>query len=199
MSGPKELILASGSPRRKELLTSLGWKFSVHIPTLDETLLPGEGGEEAVKRLSLEKARAVARVHPGRWIIAADTAVVFGGRILGKPQDRDESLEMLILLNDQTHEVYTGVTVASPGLFISAVEKTEVVFRSLSPEALKAYAASGEGDDKAGAYAIQGLGAFLVESIRGDYFNVVGLPLCRLGKMLESLGFPLAEQWRMLL
>lgn len=196
MSGPKELILASGSPRRKELLDSLGWEFSVRVPILDEALLPGEGGEEAVKRLSLEKARAVARDHPGRWIIAADTTVVFDGRILGKPRDRDESLEMLILLNGGTHEVFTGVTVASPGLFISAVEKTEVVFREAPSEMLKAYVAGGEGDDKAGAYGIQGLGAFLVESIRGDYFNVVGLPLCRLGKMLESLGFPLAEQWR---
>jgi len=196
MGRPLELVLASGSPRRRELLTSLGWSFSVLVPSVDESLLPGEPPGEAVKRLSMEKAEAVAQERPGRWVVAADTVVALGGRILGKPCSREEALEMLTLLNGRTHSVFTGVTVASPGGTETAAERTDVVFRDLPEEALRAYAASGEGDDKAGAYAIQGLGALLVDSIRGDYFNVVGLPLCRLSRMLEFLGFSLADQWR---
>jgi septum formation protein len=196
MGGPVELVLASGSPRRRELLASLGWIFTVRVPSVDERLFPGENPGEAVERLSREKALAVAKECPHGWVIAADTVVALEGRILGKPADREESLEMLILLNGRTHSVFTGVTVASPRGLETASERTEVVFRRLSEHALRAYAASGEGDDKAGAYAIQGLGALLVDSIRGDYFNVVGLPLCRLSRMLEFLGFSLADQWR---
>ncbi|NCB16451.1 MAG: septum formation protein Maf, partial [Synergistales bacterium] len=180
MGRPIELVLASGSPRRRELLSSLGWAFTVLVPSVDESLLPGESPGEAVKRLSREKAETVAKERPGRFVVAADTVVALGNRILGKPCSREEALEMLTLLNGRTHSVFTGVTVVSPGGTETAAERTDVVFRDLPAEALRAYAASGEGDDKAGAYAIQGLGALLVDSIRGDYFNVVGLPLCRL-------------------
>ncbi|TDY65131.1 septum formation protein [Aminivibrio pyruvatiphilus] len=196
MGRPLELVLASGSPRRRELLSSLGWTFSVLVPSVDESLLPGESPGEAVKRLSREKAETAAKECPGRWVVAADTVVAIGDRILGKPSSREEALEMLTVLNGRTHSVFTGVTVDSPRGKETAAERTDVVFRELPEDALRAYAASGEGDDKAGAYAIQGLGALLVDSIRGDYFNVVGLPLCRLSRMLESLGFSLADQWR---
>ncbi|MGI6252501.1 MAG: Maf family protein [Aminivibrio sp.] len=194
--GPPELVLASGSPRRRELLASLGWSFSVVLPEADEEFMPGEAPDEGVKRISRDKALSVARVHPERWVVAADTVVVAKGRILGKPTNREEALSMLELLNGAVHCVYTGLTVAAPRGVETAAEVTEVVFRRLSREALEAYAESGEGDDKAGAYAIQGRGALMVEAIRGDYFNVVGLPLCRLGAMVESLGFSLADQWR---
>ncbi|MBL3540174.1 nucleoside triphosphate pyrophosphatase [Aminivibrio sp.] len=196
MGRPLELILASGSPRRRELLSSLGWTFSVLVPSVDESLIPGESPEKAVKRLSREKAESVAKECPGRWVVAADTVVALGDRILGKPSSREEALEMLTLLNGRTHSVFTGVTVVSPWGTETAAERTDVVFRELPEDALPVYAESGEGDDKAGAYAIQGIGSLLVDSIRGDYFNVVGLPLCRLSRMLECLGFSLADQWR---
>lgn len=196
MECPVELVLASGSPRRRELLSSLGWIFTVRIPSVDETFLPEEGPEDAVLRISSLKAAAVASEFPEKWVVAADTVVSLEERILGKPTSREEAFEMLALLNGRTHTVFTGVTIRSSSRRASAVEKTEVLFRELSLDDIASYAASGEGDDKAGAYAIQGLGALLVASIRGDYFNVVGLPLCRLGLMFESLGFSLAEQWR---
>ena len=191
-----ELVLASASPRRRELLASLGWSFSVVKPAIDEAFLPGEGPAEGVKRISREKALSVAGCRPGVWVVAADTVVVADGRILGKPEDREEAFIMLKLLNGRAHHVYTGLTVASPGGLESGFEATEVTFRKLPEKALKAYAEGGEGDDKAGAYAIQGRGALMIEAIKGDYFNVVGLPLCRLGRMMESLGFSLADQWR---
>ncbi len=194
--GPLQLILASASPRRRDLLASLGWSFSVIVPEVDEVFLPEEDPAEGVRRISREKALSVARSRPGGWVVAADTVVVAGGRILGKPTDRDDALSMLKLLNGSVHHVYTGVTAVCPRGSETEAEVTEVAFRRLSEEALTAYAESGEGDDKAGAYAIQGRGALMIEAIRGDYFNVVGLPLCRLGKMLESLGFSLADQWR---
>lgn len=195
-SGPSGLILASGSPRRRDLLASLGWSFSVVAPEADEAFLPGEDPARGVMRVSREKAVSVMRNHPGQWVVAADTVVVADGRILGKPGGREEALSMLKLLNGRTHRVYTGLTAASPAALETDSEVTEVIFRRLPEDALRAYAECGEGDDKAGAYAIQGRGALMIEAIRGDYFNVVGLPLCRLGKMMESLGFPLAAQWR---
>lgn len=193
---PEELLLASGSPRRRQLLASLGWTFRVEVPSVDETFFKGESPEEGCLRLSGTKAEAVGAVFPGTWIIAADTVVLIDGEVLGKPESREESRSMILRLGGRTHEVLTGVTLLSPSGKRQEVERTEVTFRPITPLDAARYAATGEGDDKAGAYAIQGLGSLLVSSIRGDYFNVVGLPLCRLGQMFESLGLPLSEQWR---
>ena len=193
---PAELLLASGSPRRRQLLASLGWPFRVVVPSVDEAFFPGENPEEGCLRLSGAKAEAVACLFPGSWIIAADTVVLLDGEVLGKPESREESRSMILRLGGRTHEVLTGVTLLSPAGKRQEGERTEVTFRPLTPADAARYAATGEGDDKAGAYGIQGLGSLLVSSIRGDYFNVVGLPLCRLGRMFESLGCPLSEQWR---
>lgn len=193
---PADLLLASGSPRRRQLLASLGWTFRVEVPSVDETFLKEESPEEGCLRISGAKAEAVGTLSPGSWIIAADTVVIIDGEVLGKPESREESRSMILRLGGRTHEVLTGVTLLSPSGKRQEVEKTEVTFRPLAPLDAARYAATGEGDDKAGAYAIQGLGSLLVSSIRGDYFNVVGLPLCRLGQMFESLGLPLSEQWR---
>jgi len=197
MGCPVNLVLASGSPRRRELLTSLGWPFTVRIPEVDESFLNGEDPEKAVVRLAGAKAEAAASGHPDEWIVAADTVVSLEGKILGKPSSRGDASRMLSLLSGKTHTVFTGIAVFSPSGREIGVEGTDVVFRTLGRDEIRAYAESGECGDKAGAYAIQGLGALLVEGIRGDYFNVVGLPLYRLSRMLGSLGFSLSDQWRL--
>lgn len=196
MGGSVDLVLASGSPRRRELLHSLGWSFRIDVPDIREELLPGEAPEHAAYRLSREKARAAGTRNPDSLVVAADTLVAIGGNILGKPSSRDESLRMMRTLSGAVHSVFTGVTLRRGEDERCAVEETLVEFRSLSEEAMKLYVDSGEGDDKAGAYAIQGRGALLVSSLRGDYFNVVGLPLCRLSRLLEDFGCTLADQWR---
>lgn len=193
-----ELVLASGSPRRRELLQGLGRAFRIIVPDVDEAVHPGEAPAALCARLAEEKARAVAE-SPGcenSLVIAADTIVVVDGLILGKPADGADGLRMLGRLQGRSHEVLTGVSVRWKDRHLSAVERTVVTFRALSSMDMEAYAATGEGLDKAGAYAIQGRGALIVESIDGDYFNVVGLPLCRLGKMLEELGPDLWEYRR---
>lgn len=191
-----DLVLASGSPRRRELFESLGWSFRVSVPRIAEGLSPGEGAAEGCGRLAREKARAAALLFPDAWVVAADTLVSVEDVILGKPASREESLGMIRRLQGRAHSVFTGVALCAGGRMEWAVEETTVVFRPLSEADMAAYVASGEGDDKAGAYAIQGLGSLLVSSICGDYFNVVGLPLCRLGRLFEALGRPLADQWR---
>ena len=187
------IILASQSPRRRELLAQVGLKQFIIRPALgeekaDPSLLPAQ----LVEELSRCKAREVAgRSDPGDLIIAADTVVAVEARVLGKPRSREEAREMLRLLSGREHTVYSGVTLCRGGQMRTGHEATAVRFRSLSPEEIDAYLSSGEPMDKAGAYGIQGLGALLVEGIRGDYSNVVGLPLCRLGQMLKELGVDL--------
>ena len=191
------LLLASASPRRRALLAELGWTFDVCPADVDETPRGGETPEALVGRLARDKALHVGRRFPDRWVVAADTVVAVGGAILGKPADREEGLAMLRLLQGRAHRVLTGVALAVPGEETprGAVECTEVRFRPLDEASLRAYAESGEGDDKAGSYAIQGKGALLVEGIAGCYFNVVGLPLTRLSALLGEAGWPLASQW----
>ncbi|MDI9371287.1 MAG: septum formation protein Maf [Synergistaceae bacterium] len=196
MVGPLDLVLASASPRRRELLSSLGWRFRTDAADVCEELLDGELPRDAVVRLARAKAGDAVRRNPGSVVIAADTLVSLDGNVLGKPSGRDESFRMISLLSGRTHSVFTGIAVRRGGEERFAVEETRVVFRHLSPEAAMAYVDSGEGDDKAGAYAIQGRGALLVSSIEGDYFNVVGLPLRGLSGLLEEFGCSLAEQWR---
>ena len=188
-----EIILASQSPRRRELLAQMGLSRFVVRPALGEELadpsLPPDGLVEA---LSLQKAEEVAaRSDPGDLVIAADTVVSVDGRVLGKPRDEAHAREMLTLLSGREHVVYTGVTVCRDGVFLTRHEATRVRFRPLSPAEIDAYVRTGEPMDKAGAYGIQGLGALLVAGIEGDYFNVVGLPVCRLGRMLARFGVDL--------
>ncbi|ACZ18718.1 Maf family protein [Thermanaerovibrio acidaminovorans] len=188
------LVLASGSPRRRDLLRGVTEDFRVIPSSVDETPLDGETVEDMVLRLSLAKARDVFVREPLSWVIGADTAVEVDGRILGKPRDRSEAFEMITALQGREHRVLTGVSVVSPHGEESRVERTLVRFRPLTEEEAWAYVDTGEGDDKAGAYAIQGKGSLLVESIEGCYFNVVGLPMVCLSRMLHNLGFPLYLQ-----
>ena len=184
-----EIILASQSPRRKELLERMGIRtFTVMDSGVDEheeELLPPE---ELVCRLSERKAEAVAQRAPaGAVVIAADTVVSLDGAILGKPADKLEAFRMLSTLSGVRHQVYTGVTVMRDGEKQIEHETTDVTFRELSEEEIEHYLATGEPMDKAGAYGIQGYGALLVERIEGDYYNVMGLPVCRLGQMLRRV------------
>ncbi len=183
----KDIILASASPRRSQLLKQIGLDFRVLSSDVDETIDKAISAEEAVKSLSLKKARDVAgRITKGPLIIGADTVVVKDA-ILGKPRDEEEAFSMLKSLQNQWHEVITGITVIDTltGKVISDFEKTRVKMRSLSDSMVHSYINTKEPFDKAGAYGIQGMGAVLVERLEGCYFNVVGLPLAKLVQILE--------------
>ncbi len=182
------MVLASGSPRRRELLQSLGLSFDIYRPDVDESVIEGESPHELCMRLSRLKAEAGAEKFSDSLIIAADTIVVIDGLILGKPKDRTDAFNMLKRLQGRWHEVITGISICMKKNILSHDEHTQVKFRSLSDEEIRAYISTGECDDKAGAYAVQGYGSLLVEGIEGDYFNVVGLPLCSLGRMLGVFG-----------
>lgn len=184
------IVLASGSPRRKELLQMLGVSDMIICPAVgeenaDDKLSP----EETVCALSRAKAEEVgAKFSPDDVIIAADTIVWCDGKIFGKPHSERQAEDMLAALSGKTHEVYTGVTVIKGEKTISEAECTRVRFRPLDKAEIAAYIASGEPMDKAGAYGIQGKASLFAEGIEGDYFNVMGLPLCRLGQMLKTIG-----------
>lgn len=185
----KEIILASQSPRRRELLGRLVPDFTVITDDSAEALIPGEKPPQTVQRLAAEKAEHVsAKTDADALILAADTVVVLDGQILGKPKDEADAFVMLSALSGNTHQVFTGIAVldTKTGQCVTAFETTKVRFRPLSHREILQYIASGEPMDKAGAYGIQELGALFVEGIEGDYFNVVGLPLCRLGKLLKE-------------
>ena len=184
---PGPLILASASPRRRELLESLDLDFTVRPAAVDETPNPGERPRDLVRRLAREKAEAAGR--DGEWVLAADTIVVEDGEVLGKPRDRDHAGEMLQRLQGRWHLVLTGVALKPPdGDTLHAVESTRVLFAELTPEQIDWYVATGEPDDKAGAYAVQGLGALFVSEIDGNYSNVVGLPLPTVRQLFEGAG-----------
>ena len=185
-----DIILASGSPRRKQLLAQMGVKdFKIVASDADETVAPGLPPAQIVETLSARKAEAVAgEAGPGALVIAADTIVTLEGAVLGKPADELEAFRMLSALSGQRHQVYTGVTLLLDGARRTEHEVTTVTFRELTEADITRYIATGEPMDKAGAYGIQGFGALLVERIEGDYFNVMGLPVCRLGGMLAGLG-----------
>ncbi len=189
------IILASQSPRRRELLEQVGITgFQVISPDVDERVEPGLSPAEMVEELSLRKARAAAdKTGPDGLIIAADTVVALDGAVLGKPRDREDAFAMLSALSGREHRVYTGVSVLRGDRAVTEHEETAVCFRALAPGEIWGYIATGEPMDKAGAYGIQGVGALLVRGIRGDYCNVVGLPVFRLGRMLARFGVePLA-------
>lgn len=184
-----ELILASQSPRRRELLAQMGLRFTVHAADIDETMDPGLPAGQEVARVSRAKALAIAR-GPEDVVIAADTVVVCQGKILGKPHTPERAVEMLELLSGRDHQVLTGCTVLRGETVLSHLETTHLYFRPLSAEEIAAYVATGEPLDKAGAYGIQGLGGLFVRRLEGDYYNVMGLPLCALTGLLRQVGVP---------
>ncbi|AEI66078.1 Maf-like protein [Corallococcus macrosporus] len=187
------LVLASASPRRRELLSQLDLRFTVSAADIDETPHAGEPARDYVGRLAREKARVVAARHPGAWVLAADTTVALGAELMGKPRDAEEAQAMLTRLSGRTHDVYTGVALA--GRHEEAlVVHTRVTFRALSAAELAWYANTGEPLDKAGAYAIQGRGGVLVAGVEGSPSNVVGLPLAETVALLERAGVPVP--WR---
>jgi septum formation protein len=186
------LILASGSPRRAELLHMLGLDFVIRPAGIDETYLPGEEPGAHAERLAREKAAAIAGSAPESIVIGSDTVVIVDDDVLGKPGDADEAVEMLLRLQGREHTVATGVAVVANGSVESAVERVRVRFRTFDRALARAYVATGEPMDKAGAYGIQGYGATLVERIDGDYFSVMGLPVSRLIRILERLGIAYA-------
>ena len=189
------IILASNSPRRRELLGQMGIeRFHIISPDVDETVAAGLSPARIVEELSLRKAGAAAKgAGPEDLIIAADTVVALDGAVLGKPRGGDEAFAMLSALSGREHHVYTGVTVLRGGRAVTEHEETAVTFRPLEPGEIRGYIATGEPMDKAGAYGVQGLGALLVSGIRGDYCNVVGLPVFRLGRILARCGVDLLQ------
>lgn len=184
-----QFYLASKSPRRQELLRQLGLRFVVRAADIVEQPQPGETPEQYARRIALEKAQAVqAEISDGLPILAADTDVVIDGRILGKPADREDALSMLATLSGRTHEVYSAVAVVQGAQVESALSVTQVSFAVISDDLAARYWASGEPADKAGAYAIQGLGAQFVKQIHGSYSGVVGLPLYETLTLLQKFG-----------
>ena len=182
-----KIVLASQSPRRKELLGRMGLEFVTQASKIDESAFDGLEARELVATLSREKAQWIARQLDGETlVIGADTVVVRDGAALGKPKDAEDAVAMLLSLSGRDHQVCTGVTVCRGDRVLTQVEETQVTFRELTEAEVRQYVSTGEPMDKAGAYGIQGLGGLLVEGIRGDYSNVVGLPVCRLGQMLKD-------------
>ncbi len=184
------LILASSSPRRKYLLEQAGLIFTVIVSDVDETCPASATPEECVQMLSEDKARAVATDHRSSWVLGADTIVVADGRICGKPASTEDAREMLTLLGGRTHQVLTGYCIChlDKGICFKEVTSTQVTFKTLTPDEIEWYLETGEPFDKAGAYAIQGIGTFLVKSISGSYTNVVGLPVCEVIEYFMAQG-----------
>lgn len=186
------VILASQSPRRRELLTLVGIAHEVRPADIDETVLAGEAPVPHCERLARSKAQALAAAEPGALVIGSDTIVVVDGDILGKPRDRDDAIAMLTRLAGREHTVYTAVAIAHAGDIRSGVEAVQVQFRPLDHAQIEGYVDTREPMDKAGAYGIQGYGATIVERIEGDYFAVMGLPLGRMITLIRDLGFQYA-------
>ena len=187
------IILASQSPRRRELLNQMGIRNFVIRPAQGEENMELDlPPQELARKLALGKACEIAvEAQRDDVVIAADTIVTLEGKVLGKPKSEEEAFAMLRTLSGKSHVVYTGVAVIQNNRVVSDAEGTEVKFRDLSDEEIRAYIATGEPMDKAGSYGIEGIGALLVEGIRGDYFNVMGLPVCKLGQILGSFGIKL--------
>ena len=186
----KTIILASASPRRKELLKKIGLKFKVELSNYEEDIPSGLEPHELAQKISLEKAKVVASKHQNVIVIAADTFIVFGGQILGKPHTEKEARKMLEAISGKSHSVITGFSIidTSKNKTLSKSVETKIYLRKLTLAEIDAYVKSKEPLDKAGAYAIQGLGAVFVEKIKGDYFNVIGLPLSALTEALKEFG-----------
>jgi len=186
----RKIILASASPRRKELLEKIGLKFEVEPSNYAEDMHSRLSPDKLARAISLEKARAVARKHKNAIVIAADTFIVFRGKIMGKPNTEAEARKMLMALRGKSHSVITGFTIldTEENKVLTKSVETVVHIKKLTPEEIDGYVKSKEPLDKAGAYAIQGLGSVIVERIEGDYFNVMGLPLSALAESLTEFG-----------
>jgi septum formation protein len=187
LTGPR-VLLASSSPRRRELLTMIGIAHEVIPAGIDESYLPGEVPLAHAERLAREKAASVAARHPDAIVVGADTIVVIDNMVLGKPKDSVDAARMLRVLSGRTHTVFTAVAVQRDACIESGVEAVAVTFRHLSNAEIESYIGTGEPMDKAGAYGIQGFGATIVERIDGDFFAVMGLPLGRMVQLLKSIG-----------
>ncbi|HZJ48994.1 MAG TPA: Maf family protein [Acidimicrobiia bacterium] len=185
----EKLILASGSPRRRELLEMAGIEHVVHVPEIDEVILPGETPVAYTSRLARTKACAVAPQYPGSWVLGADTVVVVDGHIVGKPRDSEEAEEMLSDMAGRRHEVLTSVALVNGDRVEERSSTTSVWMQPLDRDTVRSYVATGEPMDKAGAYAAQGIGAILIDHIDGDFFTVMGLPLELVIELLELVGF----------
>ncbi len=183
-----DFILASASPRRKEILQSGGFCFEIIPSDADENISASLTPEEAVMELSKRKAAFVFEKYPEKIVFGCDTVVAIDGEILGKPRDDEDACRMLKMLSGKTHKVSTGVCVMSKDKVVSFYDTTEVTFYSLSDETIKSYIATGECSDKAGAYGIQGFGSVLVKEIKGDYFSVMGLPVAKASRALAEFG-----------
>lgn len=184
------VVLASASPRRRELLVRLGFDVDVCPADVDEQYLVGESPEEHVERLARSKAETVRPAAGDRPVVAGDTVVVDGTRVLTKPEDEEGAVHMLLSLSGREHQVLSGIALAYDGRTTTRVVRTAVRFREFDEAAARAYVATGEPMDKAGAYGIQGLGAALVASIDGDYYSVVGFPIAAFLALLEERGLP---------
>jgi len=183
------LILASASPRRRELLAQVGISDFIIRPALDEIEADHLPPDEAVRAIALTKGQAVAKTaEAGELILAADTEVWFAGKLLGKPKDEADARQMLRRLSGAKHTVYSGVALILDGKVCTGVEATDVYFRDLSDQEIEAYVSTGEPMDKAGAYGIQGRAAHFVRRIEGDVYNVIGLPLCLLSELTREMG-----------
>jgi septum formation protein len=185
MTSPARLILASASPRRRELLTQAGYTFDVLPADIDETIHFKETPADYVQRLALEKAQALQAAHPGTVILGADTTVVLNGKILNKPKDKADAEQMLSALSDNMHQVHTGIAVVAGDSHRQHVETTSVFFSAIPNAELAYYLTTGDSLDKAGAYGIQGYAARWITRIEGDFFNVVGLPIAATVRLLS--------------
>ena len=182
----RKIILASGSPRRKEFLELAGVPFEIVVSEVEETIGAYSSPSDIVMSLALQKASAVAETNGDHIVLGADTIVTYDSRVLGKPSNEDEAKEMLRLLSGKTHEVYTGVAIIAKDKTVTFYERTEVTFWELTEEEIDVYVASKEPLDKAGSYGIQGKGSIFVQHIQGDYYSVVGLPISRLVRELKQ-------------
>ena len=182
-----KLVLASGSPRRAEIMRSIGCEFEKDVPDIDERELPGESPEAYVQRLAAEKAVAIAAKHPDAIVLGADTTVVINDQIIGKPLDLADARRMIGMLAGNWHEVLTGVAVVSAGNTSIGLQRTRVKFASMTEEEIDFLVEKGDPLDKAGAYAVQAQAALFIESIEGDYWNVVGLPVNLVYRMIVQM------------
>jgi septum formation protein len=196
ISAVRKIILASASPRRRDILSITGLKFTVCASDYEEVIRPRLNPRDIARSLSRKKAEAVAHRYKDSIIIAADTFIIFRGKLLGKPHTSPEARKMLTLLNGKSHSVITGFSIfdTGTGRKVSRSVETKVWFMKMAAREIDAYVATKEPLDKAGAYAIQGLGAVFIEKIEGDFFNIMGLPLCALADSLKKFGIQVLKQ-----
>ncbi|WP_421869364.1 Maf family protein [Motiliproteus sp.] len=194
MDSAPRLILASASPRRRELLNQIGVLFTTDSADIDETPSSGEQPADYVERMALQKAQAVAARHPDALVLGSDTSVICDNAILGKPADQQQGVEMLMRLSGRSHQVITAVALVAGERQQTIRVTTDVRFRTLSAEECRRYWQTGEPADKAGGYGIQGLAAVFIERIEGSYSAVVGLPLAETAALLADVGFPIWQR-----